>query len=210
LRSVGEAVQKGWDIQTLVIAPELLISLFGRQLVEMASARGSQILEVSEVVFRSLSTREGPQGIAAVGKQRWTDLGNVRLSPGDTWIALDSVQDPGNLGTILRTGDAAGCKGIILLDQSTDPYDPAAIRASMGAIFSQQLVKCSYADFAHWKRDQQISVIGTSDKARQDYHTYHYPAALVVLMGSERLGLQEQHLGLCDEVVTIPMRGSSD
>lgn len=210
LRSVGEVIQKGWDIQWLIIAPELLISLFGQQLVETVSARGNRILEVSEAVFRSLSAREGPQGIAAVGKQRWTDLDSVKLSPGDTWIALDSVQDPGNLGTIMRTSDAAGCKGLILLDQSTDPYDPGSIRASMGSIFSQQLVNCSYASFARWKREQQANVIGTSDKARQDYHAYRYPASLVVLMGSERMGLQEKHLALCDEVVTIPMHGSSD
>jgi TrmH family RNA methyltransferase len=210
LRSVGEVIQKGWDIQWLIIAPELLISLFGQQLVETVSARGNRILEVSEAVFRALSDREGPQGIAAVGKQRWTDLDSVKLSPGDTWIALDSVQDPGNLGTIMRTSDAAGCKGVILLDQSTDPYDPGSIRASMGSIFSQQLVKCSYASFARWKREQQANVIGTSDKARQDYHAYRYPASLVVLMGSERMGLQEKHLALCDEVVTIPMHGSSD
>jgi TrmH family RNA methyltransferase len=210
LRSVGEVIQKGWDIQWLIIAPELLISLFGQQLVETVSARGNRILEVSEAVFRAISDREGPQGIAAVGKQRWTDLDSVKLSPGDTWIALDSVQDPGNLGTIMRTSDAAGCKGVILLDQSTDPYDPGSIRASMGSIFSQQLVKCSYASFARWKREQQANVIGTSDKARQDYHAYRYPASLVVLMGSERMGLQEKHLALCDEVVTIPMHGSSD
>lgn len=158
----------------------------------------------------SLSIKEGPQGIAAVGHQRWTQLEDVHLKAGDTWIALDSVQDPGNLGTILRTSDAAGCRGVILMDQSTDPYDPGAIRASMGAIFSQPVVKTTYADFAHWKREHQSIVVGTSDKAPQDYHEFKYPSALVVLMGSERQGLLEQHLAICDAVVSIPMRGTSD
>lgn len=210
LRTVGEAVQRGWDIETLVVAPELLVSLFGQQLVEQVAAMGSTVIEVSEDVFLSLSIKEGPQGIAAVGHQRWTQLEDVHLKAGDTWIALDSVQDPGNLGTILRTSDAAGCRGVILMDQSTDPYDPGAIRASMGAIFSQPVVKTTYADFAHWKREHQSIVVGTSDKAPQDYHEFKYPSALVVLMGSERQGLLEQHLAICDAVVSIPMRGTSD
>lgn len=210
LRNVGEAVQKGWDLETLIVSPELLVSLFGQQLIEQAAAAGCTIIEVSEGVFQHLSSKEGPQGIAAVGHQRWTQLDTVQLSAGDTWIALDSVQDPGNLGTILRTSDAAGCKGVILLDQSTDPYDPGAIRASMGAIFSQPVVKTNYTDFARWIRDLQIPVIGTSDKASQDYHWFEYPPAVVVLMGSERMGLQEHHVAICDAVVSIPMHGSSD
>src|SRR5574340_25476 len=210
LRSVGEAVQRGWDLDTLIVAPELLVSLFGQQLVEQAANGGCEVVEVSQEVFQSLSLKEGPQGIAAIGRQRWTQLEDVHLRSGDTWIVLDSVQDPGNLGTILRTSDAAGCRGVILLDQSTDPYDPNAIRASMGAIFSQPVVKTTQAEFAQWKRERQAVVVGTSDKAPQDYHEFEYPSALVVLMGSERQGLQEQHSAMCDAVVSIPMRGSSD
>lgn len=210
LRNVGEAVQQGWDLETLVISPELLVSLFGQQLVDQASSAGSTVLEVSAEVFEYLSAKEGPQGIAAVGRQRWTQLADVHPVSGDTWIALDSVQDPGNLGTILRTCDASGCRGVLLLDQSTDPYDPGAIRASMGALFTTPVVKTTHTDFARWKRDQQVPVIGTSDKAQLDYHTYQYPPAHVVLMGSERQGLQEQHTAICDAVVSIPMVGTSD
>ncbi|MHB0987505.1 MAG: TrmH family RNA methyltransferase [Bellilinea sp.] len=210
LRIVGEAAQKQWDIEQLVIAPELLTSLFGQQLVTDVTAAGGNVLEVSADVFRSLSAKDGPQGIAAVVRQRWTNLEDVHLADGDVWIALDSVQDPGNLGTILRTSDAAGCKGVILLDQSTDPFDPGAIRASMGAIFDQPLVKTTLPMFASWKKREGAAVVGTSDKAQQDYHRYPYPPGLVVLMGSERQGLQEHHYALCDAVVSIPMRGESD
>lgn len=210
LRNVGEAVQKGWNLDTLIVSPELLVSLFGKQLIDQAAAAGCTITEVSEGVFRHLSSKEGPQGIAAVGRQQWTELDRIQLLPGDTWIALDSVQDPGNLGTILRTSDAAGCKGVILLDQSTDPYDPGAIRASMGAIFSQPVVKTNYTDFTRWKRYLQVPVIGTSDKASQDFHRFEYPPAVVVLMGSEKMGLQDHHVAICDALVSIPMQGSSD
>jgi TrmH family RNA methyltransferase len=103
-----------------------------------------------------------------------------------------------------------GGQGVILLDQSTDPYDPTAVRGSMGALFTQSLVRATLAEFADWKREKSVPVIGTSDKARMDYHFYRYPDKLVLLMGSERQGLGEPQLALCDEVVSIPMLGKSD
>ena len=122
----------------------------------------------------------------------------------------DSIQDPGNLGTILRTLDAVGGSGLILLDHSTDPYDATALRASMGAVFSQQLVRASFSDFARWKQAGNFQLVGTSGSAREDYHEFSYPDPMVLLMGSERLGLQEEHLKLCDGLVAIPMVGRSD
>lgn len=220
LRIVAEAVEQGARLDTLVVAPELLKSTFGQQLAAQQAQHGVPVLEVSAEVFQRLSVKEGPQGIAAVVRQQWLDLSAVRLESAETlsqekrssgtWVALDSVADPGNLGTILRTHDAVGGAGVILLDQSTDPYDPSAARASMGALFSQKLVRATFAEFAAWKRQSGLPIVGTSDKAKADYHVYRYPPALVVLMGSERQGLQEQHLALCDEVVSIPMLGKSD
>lgn len=210
LRAAAEAVQQRAEIDTLVVAPELLTSEFGQELVVKAGKSGVPVLEVSAEVFQGISLKEGPVGIAAVVKQRWETLDQVRVEAGKTWVALDSVADPGNLGTIMRTHDAVGGSGIILLDHSTDPYDPTAIRASMGAVFTQRLVRASLAEFAEWKRSSGAALVGTSDKAATDYAAYRYPEKTVVLMGSERQGLQEQHLALCDAVVAIPMVGRSD
>ncbi len=210
LHIVGEAVASGWPIETLVYAPERMTSIFGQQTVEAHLANGGQVLEVSAAVFDNLSEKDGPQGLAAVARQRWVDLEDIHPQTGDTWIALDSVADPGNLGTILRTCDSVGGRGVILLDQSTDPYDPGAVRGSMGALFACPLTRCSFADFARWKKTNQVNLVGTSDKAAQDYHRFAYPDPLMILMGSERQGLQEMHLTLCDAVVAIPMLGCSD
>ncbi|TLN13658.1 RNA methyltransferase, partial [bacterium] len=139
-----------------------------------------------------------------------TPMAEAPVMAGDCWVVLDSVADPGNLGTILRTSDSTGCRGVILLDQSTDPYDPSCIRASMGALFSQTLVKASFEEFTDWKRSTGIQVVGTSDKAQQNYHSYDYPRNLALLMGSERQGLQAKPLEICDSVVRIPMVGNSD
>jgi TrmH family RNA methyltransferase len=214
LRIVAEAVEQAAagraQIDTLIASPELLKSEYGQKLIAEQGARGVPLLEVSADVFQRISAKEGPQGIAAVMRQRWQSLEDVQLQPGDLWVALDSVADPGNLGTILRTLDAVGGRGVILLDQSTDPYDPAAVRGSMGALFTCELVSASFEDFAAWKRSRGVALFGTSDKAPADYHACRYPDPLVVLMGSERQGLSEPALALCDAVVSIPMRGQSD
>lgn len=210
LRIVGEAVDQGERIEQLIIAPELLISDYGQNLASQFRQNGGEVLEVSRQVFESFSLKEGPQGIAAVLKQKWTPLSSVMVSPGNCWVALDSIADPGNLGTILRTSDSTGCQGVILLDQSTDPYDPSCIRASMGALFNQKLVKANFEEFFNWKHSINVPVVGTSDKAEQNYHRYRFPSSLVLLMGSERQGLQPHHFDLCDAVVRIPMMGISD
>ena len=210
LRIVTEAVQCGASIEKIIVAPELLESSFGKELVGNQRANGIEILEVSAAAFESISLKEGPQGLAAVGRQSWSRLSEIHAQPGELWVALDAVADPGNLGTIMRTADAVGAKGIILLDQSTDPYDPTAIRASMGAIFTQKLVKAAFDDFSSWKKESGIPLIGTSDSAQVDYHTVKYPANMVLFMGSERQGLHPRALELCDAMVRIPMVGRSD
>ncbi len=210
IRIAADAIRHPGTVQTLVVAPELLKSSFARELVQAQKKDGTPCLEVTAEVFQSLSNKDGPQGLGAVIRQQWEPLEQVRLSDDFCWVALEAVQDPGNLGTILRTGDAVGCTGVMLLGQSTDPYDPEALRASMGAIFSQRLVRASFDAFAYWKQQHGYRVAGTSGAAEADYTAvaYHFP--LVLLMGSERLGLSPEQQAICDTLVRIPMVGQSD
>jgi RNA methyltransferase, TrmH family len=210
LRIVTEAIQMGAAVDTLIVAPDLLESEHGQSLVERQRRGRADLLFVSQDVFKSISQKEGPQGIAALVRQSWLRLADLQPLPGSRWVALDSVADPGNLGTIMRTNDAVGGKGIILLDHSTDPYDPTALRASMGAVFSQKLVRASFDEFGRWKNDQHVAVFGTSGQGAVDYQAMEYPETMVLLMGSERHGLLDQHIALCDAVVRIPMVGRSD
>ena len=210
LRPVAEAVQLHADIEYLVAAPDLLVSPFAQNLLAEQRLKDQPIIEVSAEVFSGFALKEGPQGIGAVIHQHWQTLDQANAAPGMLWIALDAVADPGNLGTILRTGDAIGAAGVILLDHATDPYDPTAVRASMGALFSQQIVKASFEEFVSWKTKQNIPVTGASGAASLDYHAFAYPDPGVLLMGSERQGLLPQHLRICDQLVSIPMVGRSD
>lgn len=209
IRLVGEALQMGASIQSLIVAPELLSSDFGRRLIAEQKAAGMPVIEVTQDVFASFSSKDGPQGLAAVVRQNWTPLEQLRLDQ-ELWVALDEVADPGNLGTIMRTADAVGAAGVILIGRCTDPYDPGAVRASMGSIFAMRLVRATYEEFGVWKRTFHYPVAGTSGTGSVDYQELRYPRPLIILSGSEREGLHPELLALCDHLVRIPMTGRCD
>lgn len=210
LRIVIEAFEKKAPIETLITNSELLRNDRGLELVENARSQGIEILEVSNSVFESISLKENPQGLAAVVKQQVIRLDDLPTETMGLWTAFDEIADPGNLGTVMRTMDAVGGKGIILIGPSVDPFDPSAIRASMGALFSLKIVKTPLKDFTEWKKIHSIMMVGTSDKAIEIYTEFKYPRDLIILMGSERQGIQSSLVDLCDKIVRIPMVGSSD
>ena len=212
-RAVGEAVQAQAAIEWLVVAPALLTSPFGWELVAAQRAAGVPCVEVTTEVFQvfeGVGFSGGLQGLGAVVRQHWQTLASLEFSSERCWVALDAIQYPGNLGTILRTSDAVGGAGVILLGPATDPYHPAAVRASLGAIFSQHLIRAGFAEFAAWKERHGWRVVGTSPAATVDYRTLPYQPPVVLLMGSERRGLSPPQQALCDTVVRIPMVGRSD
>ena len=210
LRTVGEAIQTGAPIQALVIAPDLLVSEFGQSLLEHPAVSNIEKLMVSREIYERIAYKQGPQGIGAVVRQNWQDLHSLSKGPSDLWVVLDQVADPGNLGTIMRTADAVGCRGLILLGPSTDPHDPTAVKASMGSIFSLTLVASDWKAFNTWRIENQINLVGTSDRAPADYQAVKYQQPLALLMGSERHGLPEEIVDACDALVRIPMRGHAD
>ncbi|MXY49244.1 MAG: RNA methyltransferase [Gemmatimonadetes bacterium] len=224
IRLVDEAVQTGADVETLVVAPELLRSDFGRDTVRRAREEGVEILEVGADVFRSLSGKDGPAGIGVVARQRWTALDDAGVGRGSGdaaaddaaaaatlgWVVLEDVGNPGNLGSILRTSEAVGASGIILLGETVDPYDPASVRGSMGAIFSQRVVRSSLEALIPWKRRTGIPMVGTSDAASADFRSVTYDLPLLLCLGGEQHGLSRAVMDACDTVVRIPMAGRAD
>jgi TrmH family RNA methyltransferase len=210
IRIVTEAALTGADIVTLVVAPELLTSAHARELWAAQRARGTRCVELSAEVFRGLSSREGPQGIGAVVRERWRTLADLTPQASDLWVALDAVQDPGNLGTVMRTADAVGCRGVVLIGHAADPFDPGAVRASMGSIFNLEVARTSAGEFLRWKSERGCPVFGATGDARCDYRSPVYPRPLVLLGGSERQGIDPLLLPACDGLVSIPMVGRTD
>jgi TrmH family RNA methyltransferase len=208
IHHVGEALAAGAQIEYLCYSPDLLTSAFANQLISQSQARGVELLQLSTELFETISSKENPQGILAVVKQKPPLLRQLNPQTFPRGVALVAPQDPGNIGTILRTIDAAGASGLLLLDDSADPYHLSAVRASMGAIFWYPVVNVSFSEFAEWASSHNYHVYGTSSHASQDYRSIqHYEQPMILLMGSERHGLtpaQSQH---CQELIRLPMQG---
>jgi TrmH family RNA methyltransferase len=211
LKLVIDALDRGWTIRTLVYAK----AGKGKPLVEKVAARtvaaGGLVLEVSEKVMSSITRRENPQMVAAVFEQRWTALKDIQPQDSETWIALDRVRDPGNLGTIIRTADAAGASGVILVGDCTDPFSMETVRATMGSMFALPLVKTTPADFLKWKKTVDARLVATHLAGAVDYRTIDYRSKPVILMmGNEQSGLPDDLAQAADKLARIPQVGMAD
>jgi len=209
LRIIGEAYKTENLLETVIFCPELLKSEYGNQLIEQGKQKGLEILEVSESVFKSFSMKENPQGIAAIGIKKEYHLDDLNTKKGII-VALTEIADPGNLGTIIRTSDAVDANGIVLLGDSVNPYESGSVRGSMGALFSQKIVRTDFETFLAWKNEKKIKMVGTSDHTETDYLEISYPNPIILLMGSERQGLTREQIDSCDFMARIPMLRSSD
>jgi len=205
---VASAVESRAPIEMVFYAPDLLKSQYAQDLIEEIASSGVSCYATTAQVFASLASKEHPQGILAVvhqPDQQLSDLDSQEFSWG---VACVSPQDPGNLGTILRTIDAIGASGLIILDDGVDPYHPTAVRASMGAIFRHPVVSASFTEFAQWVNEYNYRVYGTSAGAGIDYQQItQYERPVILLLGDERQGLTPEQVEICQELVRLPMHG---
>lgn len=210
IRHVAEAIEAGAPVEYLVYCPDLLTSPFGRDLVDQQRAKRLPVHSVTAPVFATLSERENPTGLLAVVRQQRRKL--AELSPANLgWgVAVVAPQDPGNLGTIVRTIDAVGANGLLLLDTGVDPYHPTAVRASLGSLFWVPMATASFAEFAAWVKQHAYHLYGTSAHGATPYQqvpAYQRPA--ILLLGSEREGLTADQGAACEVVLQLPMRGKA-
>jgi TrmH family RNA methyltransferase len=206
LHHVGSAIEAGWQVETLLYAPDLLTGDYAASLLEDARRIGLDLQPVSAKVMGSLAEKDNPQGILAVVKQRnlgLSDLGIIRSG-----VALVSPQDPGNVGAILRTLDAVGGEALFLLDGGVELYHPTCVRASMGIIFWKPVVQASFDEFVSWGKEGKCRLIGTSAHAQKDYReVMPVTTPWMLVLGSEQKGLSSEQIAACDLTVSLPMRG---
>ena len=208
IHQVGAALEAHAPLEAIFYAPQVLSSQFANEVVEDSSASGVPCYPTTEEVLASISLRENPQGILAVLRRSQDRLADLEPTTFSWGVACISPQDPGNVGAILRTIDAVGADGLILIDGGVDPYHPTAVRASMGALFRHPVVTSSFPDFSLWARDNDYHVYGSSARGNVDYRQapgYQRPA--ILLMGSERQGLSEEQAGICEQLIRLPMKG---
>ncbi len=208
IRQVGDAIRSGFEIVDLFYAPDILTSEFAYRLLEEARQRCLEAAPVSPQVFASLTEKQHPQGILAIA--RWPRRTLEKFSPRNApWVvALVAPQDPGNIGTILRTMDAVGADALLLLEGGADPTHPTAVRASMGALFWIPVVQTDFAAFAAWSERHGYAVYGTSAHGTAGLEALRAAQPpLVLLLGSERTGLSAEQRAVCRQTVRLPMQG---
>ena len=211
IRGVWQALESGADVELLVLAPDLLTSEPAWAMLEREWDAGRRVVTVSPAVYAGLAEREHPSGLAAVVRMTSTSLDALPVDREALFVGLYQVGNPGNLGTILRTLDAVGGTGLITIGDATDPYHPAAVRASMGALFTLPVASVREpAALRAWCREQGIGIVTTSDRAPIEHWSARYPERCLLLFGNEGEGLPEALLAAGDMAVRIPMYGGAD
>jgi TrmH family RNA methyltransferase len=210
LRVVFSAVEQAAPIETLIYSPELLTSELAWQVLRQQEETGARCQPVSAAVFAAMSGRDNPVGLGAILRTHWTDLEQMAPEPDDIFVALFEVSEPGNLGTMMRTMDAVGAKGLILVGDTVDPYHPAAVKASMGALFSVELGRVSSSDaLLPWATGTGLQTAASSAKGPTLYTAADYKLPVLLLLGSEGSGLPASVMADCERTVTIPMAGTA-
>lgn len=215
------AREYGWPPRMLVTGPDAVDVAAVVALRQWAEANNADRLDVSGSVLEKLAAKDNPQSVLGVFDQQWTDVRSVadgarqsasqpaeRLPP--LWVALEEVRDPGNLGTILRTVDAAGGSGVILIGKTCDPYSREAVRASMGSIFAVPIARGDHNDLIALAKAWPGDVIGTHLLGQIDYRAAGYRSPVLLVMGNEGAGLSAEVAAACGKLVRIPMAGNLD
>jgi TrmH family RNA methyltransferase len=210
LKIITEAVELGHAPRILLYGAEAAGHPLLRQALKATQGGGGEAIEVSRDILAKISRRDNPQTVLAVFAQRFAPLASLAPAAAGCWVALEAVRDPGNLGTIVRTADAAGCGGVILVGDCCDPYSVEAVRATMGSVFAVSLVRTTTAEFLAWRQSWPGAVVGTLLKASTDFRAARYAPPSLILMGNEQAGLTPELAATCDITVKIPMRGRAD
>jgi TrmH family RNA methyltransferase len=210
LRLLTDAREAGKLPKMLVMATKREAHPLLEALEADVAAAGGEIIEMDEDILAKVTGKDNPQAVAGVFAEFDTSLAGLDRHSAQIWLVAQALRDPGNLGTMLRTGDAVGAGGLILLDDCADPFSVEAVRASMGAIFTQKLAQARWDEFLPWLRAGEGQLVAASLRDAQDYRGAPYTAPCFLMVGNESRGLPEEYEDACDLRVTIPMLGRAD
>jgi TrmH family RNA methyltransferase len=210
LRILTEARDSGRLPEIVAFSPEGAKHPLAAEIIAATEAAGGDAIETTPDILTKMSGKDNPQMLLGAYRQPDSTLDQVDRAKAPLWIVAQSLRDPGNIGTILRTGDAVGAGGLILVDDSADPFSVEAVRASMGALFTQQVTTARWPEFVGWLRSGEGQLVGTSLKATHDYLEADYRQPCFLLIGNEQQGIPDDYEAECDLLVKIPMAGRAD
>lgn len=216
-RFLAEGLRLLTDARECGIVPEMLVMAIGRDphplidaLEKAVISAGGSIVEMDSEILAKVTGKDNPQAVAGVFAEFDTSLANLDRNTSKIWLVAQALRDPGNLGTMLRTGDAVGAGGLILIDDCADPFSVEAVRASMGAIFTQKIVITRWDEYIAWLRAGEGQLVAASLRDPTDYREAEYAAPCFLMVGNESQGLPAEYEQACDLRVTIPMLGRAD
>lgn len=208
LRHISDALHaEGWHLATLAYSERAKNDPLAQKAMAACAEAHGLCLEVTEALLQRITGRDNAQSVVGAFRHRWHELKDVKEG---LWVGLEGIRDPGNLGTVIRTLDAVGGAGIVLIGDTCDPWSPEAVRATMGSFARVHIARATQGEFLQWRQGFEGRVIGTHLKTDTDYRQADYAAPLLLLMGSEGAGLSAELAQVCDSLVKIPMAGGAE
>jgi len=206
-REIKRAFEKGLPLVALFFCSDFFL---GNHEFFLIDSIGTENFHLPSSLFQKISYRDRPDGLIAVGKQMQTTLNDWVFHDSSIYVVAESIEKPGNLGTILRSCDAAGVNGVVICDRRTDIYNPNVVRASVGTLFTVPVVEAQGIEAYQWFKERNISLIATSPSASLKYTEASLKGPLALLFGTEQLGLSEFWIKRANLHVKIPMLGAAD
>lgn len=210
VRNFVHIVDNHFEIDTILFSKKLCTSALARKFVRQKRREGVTTLNLPPEDFRSFSTAERASGIATIVKPRYKTLEQLDTKKSTFWVVVDQIRSAGNMGTLIRSSDAFGGSGFILLGDSIDVYSPTVIRASMGSLFRQQFIKTDFKTFKAQANKLPFMIIGASPQGSICFDELEYSKASFLFLGEERKGLSQEQEALCNHLIRIPMHGQAD
>jgi RNA methyltransferase, TrmH family len=211
-RLIEQGLSRGWQAEAVVVSQSGADRGMNREIAARAHGAGARTIRVPDALMARLARKDNPQGSIAAFRQVHRGLDSLSAPPGEAglWIALHTIRDPGNLGTILRTADCAGARGVILVDSCCDPYSVEAVRASMGSIFDMAFAAVDFETLETWRRAGGMRMVAASMNATRRHDRADFGPRTLLIMGNEQAGLPGEVEAACDVLARIPMRGGAD
>ncbi len=209
-RAVRRALECGLEFVEAYYAPELFLGENEATLLEGLESAGAAMREVAGHVLSKIAYRERPEGIIGIVRKRQHSLSSMPARAGGLYIVAEALEKPGNLGSILRSADAAGADGVIVCGKRTDIYNPNTITASTGALFSMDLAECSAEEGHTWLKDNEIKIFAATPEAETPYYDADFTCGTAFVVGAEQYGLSEFWKKHSDSNLSIPMKGYID
>ena len=197
-------------ILTLFICPDLFLGSNENKLIDQIKGQGAEIIEVVPHLFEKLSFRDRPDGLFAIAEQPTTDIETLKLSANPFLLVAESIEKPGNLGSILRSCDAVGVDGCLVADRCTDIFNPNVVRASVGTLFTVPTYEMPSDQLLKWLKTNNIAIVATTPDTTDEYTHVDLTGPVAIAVGTEQVGLSDEWLKAADIKVRIPMNGVAD